>query len=100
MRKFSRDFLSGGAFQKFVDESLVGFRLLGGQAAELAEKARGNADGNQLLGFAGYRASQWPREYRKGSARYPAYAWRSLRVAWRALMMRIVSFSFLSLRIV
>ena len=53
----SRDFLAGGTLQKVVNESLVGFRLLRGQTAELGKKTRGDADGDQLLSIAGYGAS-------------------------------------------
>jgi hypothetical protein len=48
-----RPLFAGSALQKFVDEGLVGLCLLGSQAAELSEKPRSNADGNQLLGVAG-----------------------------------------------
>ena len=41
-----------GLFQQFVDECLVRHRPLSGTAADLREQARGDADGNQLLGLA------------------------------------------------
>ena len=44
---------AGGFFEEFVDKSLVGFGLLGGHAAELAEKFWGDADGDELFGMAG-----------------------------------------------
>ena len=40
-----------------MDECLVGFVLLGGEAAELGEQARVNTDGDELLGAAGSGAS-------------------------------------------
>jgi hypothetical protein len=43
-----RDF-AGGFFEEFVDERLVGFGLLGGHAAELAEELRSDANG--AIGF-------------------------------------------------
>ena len=52
----SGDF-AGGFFEQVVDQSLVGLGLFGGHAAELAEQLRGDADGNELLGAAGGRAS-------------------------------------------
>ena len=39
---------AGGFFEEFVDQGLVGFGLLGGHAAELAEKIWGDADGDEL----------------------------------------------------
>jgi len=44
-----------------VDECLIGLRLFGGQAAELGEQPRSNADGNQLLGVTGHGASDAAR---------------------------------------
>jgi len=44
---------AGGFFEEFVDQGLVGFGLFGGHAAELAEKFRGDADGDELFGVAG-----------------------------------------------
>ena len=46
-----------GFFQQFVDECLIGLVLLGGEAPELGEQSRVNADGDELLGAAGSRAS-------------------------------------------
>jgi len=46
-------YFAGGFFEEFVDEGLVGFGLLGGHAAELAEQLRGDADGDELFGVAG-----------------------------------------------
>ena len=40
-----------------MDECLIGFGLFGGHAAELREKARGDTDGNQMLGVAGNGAA-------------------------------------------
>src|SRR5260370_38316786 len=40
---------AGGFFEEFVDEGLVGFGLLGGHAAELAEELRGDANGDELF---------------------------------------------------
>src|SRR6266436_8423734 len=54
LRVVSSHFLAGSALQKFVDECLVGLCLLGSQTAELGEKPRSNADGNQLLGVTGH----------------------------------------------
>ena len=51
----SGHFFPGGAFQKFVDESLIRLRLLGGDAAELGEEPRSDTDSNQLFGVAGDR---------------------------------------------
>jgi hypothetical protein len=36
----------GGAFEEFVDVGLVGLGLFDGEAAELREDARGDADGD------------------------------------------------------
>jgi hypothetical protein len=47
----------------------------------------------------GGAARQWLPEYRKDQAGYLAWALLFLRVAWRALMMRVVSFSFFSFQI-
>ncbi len=62
LREGIENFLSGqekirppfGAFQEFVDECLIGLRLFSSQPAELGEKPRSNADGNQLLGVTGH----------------------------------------------
>ena len=40
-----------------MDEGLVGLGLFSGHAAEAREKARGDADSDQLLGVASNRAS-------------------------------------------
>lgn len=40
---------AGGFFKQFVDESLVGFGLLGGHAPELAEQLRCDANGDELF---------------------------------------------------
>ena len=52
--------LIGGTFQKLVDQSLIRFGLLGSQAAELSEKPRSDADGDQLLRIAGDGPSHAP----------------------------------------
>lgn len=51
-----------------MDEGLVGFGLLGGHAAELAEKLRGDADGDELLGVTSGGAADptGPAEFRIG----------------------------------
>jgi hypothetical protein len=59
--EISGHFLAGGSFEKFVDECLIGLRLFGSQTAELGEKPRRNADGNQLLGVACHRPADAPR---------------------------------------
>jgi hypothetical protein len=48
-------YLFRGAFEEFVDESLIGLGLLGGEAAKLGEETRSDANGNELLGVAGSR---------------------------------------------
>jgi hypothetical protein len=53
-RRISGYLFVGGAFQEFVDECLIGLRLFSSQSAELGEKPRSNADGNQLLGVTGH----------------------------------------------
>jgi len=47
-------YFAGGVFQEFVNQGLVGFGLLGGHAAQLAEQPGRNADGNQLLRVASH----------------------------------------------
>jgi hypothetical protein len=49
--------LLGGAFEEFVDQSLIGLGLLGGEAAKLGEETRRDANGNELFGVAGARAA-------------------------------------------
>jgi hypothetical protein len=49
--------LVGGAFEEFVDESLVGFGLSGGEAAELGQQTGSNPNGNKLLRVPRFRAS-------------------------------------------
>src|SRR5271163_3405452 len=77
------DDFGGGFFEEFVDQGLVGLGLLGGHAAELAEKFWGDADGDELLGVAGggggrkARKKQIPRPARNdnflvGGALWPA----------------------------
>ena len=44
-----------GPLEEFVDQSLVGLRLSGGQPAKLGEQARRDPDSDQLLGAAGFR---------------------------------------------
>ena len=61
----SGNFLVGGAFEDFVDVGLVGLRFLGGQAAELVEDPRGDADGDQVFGVASNRAA-----YAAGAAEF------------------------------
>ena len=46
-------FPSGGFLEQFVDEGLVGLRLLGGEAADLRQQSWLNADRDELLGAAG-----------------------------------------------
>ena len=53
----SSDLFAGGAFEEFVDEGLIGLGLLGGHAAELGKEARGNTDGDQMLGVTGNGAA-------------------------------------------
>jgi hypothetical protein len=48
---------ASGFFEKFVDEGLVGFGLLGGHAAELTEQLRGDANGDELLRVSRSRAA-------------------------------------------
>lgn len=43
-----------------MNESLIGFRLFGGEAAELGEQPWGNADSNQLLGVPSHGPSHPP----------------------------------------
>jgi len=45
-----------GAFEEFVDESLVGFGLFGGQAAELCEQTGSYPNGDELFGVPGFGA--------------------------------------------
>lgn len=47
------DFFAGGAFEEFVDESLIGLGLFGGHAAKLIQETWGDTDGNQVLGVTG-----------------------------------------------
>jgi hypothetical protein len=56
----SGDILAGSAFEEFVDEGLIGLGLFGGHAAELGEKARGDADGNQVFGVTRNGAADAP----------------------------------------
>src|SRR6266481_10217217 len=44
-----------GALEEFVDQSLIGLGLLGGEAAKLGEETRSDADGDELFGVAGPR---------------------------------------------
>jgi len=94
----------GAFFEQFVDERLVGLGLLGGHAPELAEQLRGDADGDELLRVSRGRAADpaGAAEFGVGgfgnvgrvelAIRHRAL--RSLRVAWRALMMRMISLPF------
>ena len=50
-----------------MDERLIGLRLLGGEAAELRQQTRRDANGDELLGSTGLRSS-------RGSSRGPARA--------------------------
>ena len=43
----------GGAFEEFVDQSLVRLGAFCGQAAETSQQRRGDAYGDELLGVAG-----------------------------------------------
>ena len=46
-----------GAFEDFVDVSLVGLGFFGGELAKLVEDARRDADSDQMFGIAGNRAA-------------------------------------------
>ena len=48
---------ASGFFEEFVDEGLVGFGLLGGHAAELAQQLRGDANGDELFCVSRNRAA-------------------------------------------
>jgi hypothetical protein len=44
-----------GALEEFVDQSLIGLGLLGGEAAKLGEETRSDANSNELFGVSGPR---------------------------------------------
>lgn len=61
---------AGGFFEEFVDQGLVGLGLFGGHVAELAEKFRGDANGDELLGVAGGRAADSASAAEFGGGRF------------------------------
>ena len=56
--KASGHFSFCGTLQQLMNQRLVGLRLPRGQAAELRQQARGDANGDELLGMAGLRSAQ------------------------------------------
>ena len=56
----SGHFFLCGLFQQFVNERLVRLALLGGEATELRQQSRSNADGDELLGVPCLRPSDAP----------------------------------------
>jgi hypothetical protein len=97
---------AGGFFEEFVDEGLVGFGLPGGHAAEPAEQLRGDADGDGLFCIPRSGAADSASAAQFGAGRFRnvgeaelaiwhmAQAWRSLRVAWRGLMIPMISLAW------
>lgn len=61
---------AGRFFEEFVDQGLVGFGLLGGHAAELAEKLWGDTDGDELFGVAGGGAADSTGTTKLGDCRF------------------------------
>jgi len=51
---------AGGAFEEFMNQGLIGFGLFCGQAAQLSQETRSDADGYELLGVSGFRPADAP----------------------------------------
>lgn len=51
------DSFLGGAFEEFVDEGLVRLVLLGGEVAQMCEKRRSDANGDEVFRAASFRAA-------------------------------------------
>ncbi|HYC54064.1 MAG TPA: hypothetical protein VEL28_03910 [Candidatus Binatia bacterium] len=93
-----RDFLRR-RIQQFGDEGLIRLPVLARHPAKLQQQGWVDPNRNELLGLTPTSVAQraWPapilrrsiRERPRNQADDPAYAVRSLRLAWRALMMRL-----------